>query len=225
MRLWYDWDFAGAKQELERAISLDPNASLAYYYFGHLLGALGQVDSALVVAERAALLDPLSGVTVENVAYLQEVRGHPELAVSACDPNDFVGSARDLVALCRARALLAAGQATDALLLLERQEGARADLAERTRFGVYRALGREGDARAVLTRLEARAARRYVKPEIIAQLHAAVGNHDQAYRWLRRAYEGHAAGMIFLKTSRWWAPLRGDARFAEVVRKVYRSQD
>jgi serine/threonine-protein kinase len=160
VQLWYDWDFAAAKQSLERAIALDPNASLAFYYYGHLLGALGQVDSALVVARRAALLDPLSGVTVENVAYLEEVRGHPELALGACNPDAFTGSARDLVALCRARALLAAGQPSDALLLLERYEAARADLAERTRFGVYRALGRDVDARAVLTRLEARAAKR-----------------------------------------------------------------
>ncbi|MEZ0334611.1 MAG: protein kinase [Gemmatimonadales bacterium] len=223
--LWYDWDFDGAKRSLERAIALDPNASLAFYYYGHLLGALGEIDSALTVAERAALLDPLSGVTAENVAYLQEVRGHPDLALSACDPDDFVGSARDLVALCRARALLAAGQPSDAILLLERHEGARADLAERTRFGVYRALGRDREAREVLARLEARAAQRYVKPEIIAQLHAALGDREPAFRWLRRAYESRAGGMIFLNTSRWWAPIRDDAQFREMVNRVYRSKD
>jgi TolB-like protein/Tfp pilus assembly protein PilF len=223
VQLWYDWDFAAAKQSLERAIALDPNASLAFYYYGHLLGALGQVDSALVVAKRAALLDPLSGVTVENVAYLEEVRGHPELALSACDPDAFTGSARDLVALCRARALLAAGQPSDALLLLERYEAARADLAERTRFGVYRALGRDADARAVLTRLEARAAKRYVKPEIVAQLYAAVGDREDAFRWLVRAYQARAGGMIFLNTSRWWNPIRDDPRFREMTSRVYRS--
>ncbi len=222
VQLWYDWDFAAAKQSLERAIALDPNASLAFYYYGHLLGALGQVDSALVVAKRAALLDPLSGVTVENVAYLEEVRGHPELALSACDPDVFTGSARDLVALCRARALLAAGQPSDALLLLERHEGARADLAERTRFGAYRALGRDADARAVLTRLEARAEKRYVKPEIVAQLYADLGDRENAFRWLVRAFQARAGGMIFLNTSRWWNPIRDDPRFREIAGRVYR---
>ncbi len=222
VQLWYDWNFAAAKRSLERAIALDPNASLAFYYYGHLLGALGQVDSALVVAKRAALLDPLSGVTVENVAYLEEVRGHPQLAVSACNPDAFTGSARDLVVLCRARALLADGRPSDALLLLERHEGARADLAERTRFGVYRALGRDGDARAVLTRLEARAEKHYVKPEIVAQLYATLGDRENAFRWLVRAYQVRAAGMIFLNTSRWWNPIRDDPRFREMTSRVYR---
>jgi serine/threonine protein kinase/Flp pilus assembly protein TadD len=223
VQLWYDWDFAAAKHSLERAIGLDPNAALAFYYYGHLLGALGQVDSALAVARRAALLDPLSGVTVENVAYLEEVRGNPELAVTACDPEQFTGTARDLVALCRARALLGAGRPKDALLLLDRHEAVRADLAERTRFGVYRALGREQDARGVLTRLEARAEKRYVKPEIVAQLYATLGDRENAFRWLVRAYQARAGGMIFLNTSRWWNPIRDDPRFREMASRVYRS--
>jgi serine/threonine-protein kinase len=223
--LWYDWDFPAAQQALERAIALDPNASLAYYYYGHLLGALRRVDSALVVAERARLLDPLSGVTAENVAYLQEVRGHPELALNACDPDDFVGSARDLVALCRARALLAVGQPGDALLLLDRHQGARDDLAERTRFGTYRALRRDRDAREVVARLESRAGKQYVKPEIIAQLHAALGDRDKAFLWLRRAYEARMGGMVFLSNSRWWDPIRDEPRFREMMNRVYRTKE
>ncbi|MBA2457696.1 MAG: hypothetical protein H0V43_01925, partial [Gemmatimonadales bacterium] len=168
----------------------------------------------------ATLLDPLSGIMVENVAYLQEVRGHPDRAVSACDPERFVGSAREMVALCRAQALLAAGQAADALRLLDRHENAQTDLAERTRFGVYRALGRSADARAVLAGLEDGATKAYVKPEIIAQLHAALGDDDAAFHWLERAYEGRAGGMVFLTTSRWWDPIRGDPRFAEFVGRV-----
>jgi len=98
-------------------------------------------------------------------------------------------------------------------------------LAERMRFGVYRALGRDREAREVLARLEARAAKRYVKPEIIAQLHAALGDRARAFQWLRRAYESRAGGMIFLNTSRWWAPIRDDAQFREMVNRVYRSKD
>ncbi|MBA3257967.1 MAG: protein kinase [Gemmatimonadales bacterium] len=218
--LWFEWDFPAARVSLERAIALDPNAALAFYYYGHLLGALGQIDSALVLAERATVLDPLSGTMVENVAYLQEVRGHPDLAVGVCDPERFVGSARELVALCRARALLAAGQPAEALRLLDRHESARADLAERTRFGVYLALGRSAEAREVLGRLEDRAMTKYVKPEIIAQLHAALGDDDAAFHWLERAYQARAGGMVFLATSRWWDPIRGDPRFRELVRRV-----
>ncbi len=218
--MWYEWDFEDAGRSLERAIALDPNASLAFYYYGHLLGALGRLDSALVVAERAALLDPLSGAMVESIAYLHEVRGYPDRGVNACDPDRFFGSARDLVALCRARALLAAGRPADALLLLDRHDGVRADVAERTRFGAYQALGRAGEAREVLERLETRAATSYVKPEILAQLHAALGERDDAFRWLRRAYDMRSGGMVFLTTSRWWSPIRGDPRFQEMVRRV-----
>jgi serine/threonine-protein kinase len=218
--LWHDWDFPAAGRALERAIALDPNASLAFYYYGHLLGAVGRLDSALAVAQRAALLDPMSGAMVENVGYLLELRGEAARAAELCDPDRYAGSAREVVVLCRARAYLAEGRAADALLLLDRHPGVRADHAERTRFGAYQALGRTAEARAVLAALEARARTRYVKPEIVAQLHAALGEREAAFRWLRRARDAHAGGMIFLSTSRWWDPIRDDPRFRAMLERM-----
>jgi serine/threonine-protein kinase len=217
---WYEWDFPAARRELELAIALDPNGSLAHYHYGNLLGAMGLLDSALAVAQRAALLDPLSGAIAANIAYLTEVQGRPQRAVTLCDPDRFVGSAREMVVLCRARALLSAGRPADALLLLDRHPGLRADLAERTRFGAYQTLGRTPEAREVLDRVQRDAGGRYVKPEIVAQMHAALGDRNAAFRWLDRAYEGRAGGLVFLPTSRWWDPIRRDPRFETMLKKV-----
>ncbi len=218
--LWHDWDLPAAGRELRQAIALDRNASTALYAYGHALGAVGLLDSAMALAQRAALLDPLSGAMAENVGFVLEMRGEATRALEVCDPDRFPIPGRELVVICRARAYLAMGRAGDALRLLDRHPGVRTDLAERTRFGVYQALGRAPDARSVLAGLEARAATRYVKPEVIAQIHAALGQREAAFRWLERAHDSRSGGMIYLTASRWWDPIRDDPRFREMVERV-----
>jgi hypothetical protein len=57
----------------------------------------------------------------------------------------------------------------------------------------------------------------------VAQLYATLGDRENAFRWLVRAYRARAGGMIFLNTSRWWNPIRDDPRFREIASRVYRS--
>jgi hypothetical protein len=54
----------------------------------------------------------------------------------------------------------------------------------------------------------------------IASLYADLGDKDQAFRWLNTAYQERDEGLVSLRTYFLLDPLRSDARFAELVRKV-----
>ena len=54
----------------------------------------------------------------------------------------------------------------------------------------------------------------------IAALYADLGNKEQAFRWLKTAYQEHDYLLSGLKTNFLLDPLRSDPRFAELVRKV-----
>jgi tetratricopeptide (TPR) repeat protein len=62
----YDWDFAGAEEELKRAITLSPNFSNAHQVYAVLLGVLQRPDESLAEIRKAIEVDPLS-VPVRNM--------------------------------------------------------------------------------------------------------------------------------------------------------------
>lgn len=54
----------------------------------------------------------------------------------------------------------------------------------------------------------------------IASLYADSGDKNRAFEWLETAYQERDANLLGLKTGFLLDPLHGDARFAELVRKV-----
>jgi hypothetical protein len=60
----------------------------------------------------------------------------------------------------------------------------------------------------------------YVPPYHLAIVHAGLGEHDQAFRWLERAFEKHAVDLFTLKVEPMFDGLRPDPRFADLLRRV-----
>ncbi len=57
---FYDWDFAGAEREFQRAIELNPKYADAHLMYGAALRTMGRVEDAVTEYQRAQGLDPLS---------------------------------------------------------------------------------------------------------------------------------------------------------------------
>jgi hypothetical protein len=56
--------------------------------------------------------------------------------------------------------------------------------------------------------------------EQIAEVYAWRGEKDQAFQWLERAYQQRDGGLATIKYDPLLASLRGDARFAALLRKM-----
>ena len=54
----YDWNWAEAEKEFQRALELDPNSSMSHFQYGDFLGFMGRTDEAAVQKDRAAELEP-----------------------------------------------------------------------------------------------------------------------------------------------------------------------
>jgi hypothetical protein len=54
----------------------------------------------------------------------------------------------------------------------------------------------------------------------VAQAFAWRGEVDRAFEWLHRAVEAHDAGLTYLKYDPVLRPLRSDARFTALLRKM-----
>jgi tetratricopeptide (TPR) repeat protein len=82
------------------------------------------------------------------------------------------------------------------------------------------ALGERDEAEAILQRLERESATQYIRAESLAMGYAAVGDADRAFACLERAFQERSAGMIFFHVDPGFAPLRGDSRYADLVRRI-----
>ncbi len=62
-------------------------------------------------------------------------------------------------------------------------------------------------------------------PAYIAMYYAQLGEKDQAFAWLEKAYERHDAPMFRLKVEPGWDPLRDDPRFQNLLRRMNFPED
>jgi len=72
----------------------------------------------------------------------------------------------------------------------------------------------------LIEQLEQRSTERYIPGDAVAMVYAGLGDKDNAFRWLNKAYDEHAFKMAWLKVEPQWDPLRSDPRFQALVKKV-----
>jgi tetratricopeptide (TPR) repeat protein len=85
--------------------------------------------------------------------------------------------------------------------------------------------GRRAEALAMLERLRHFSATRYVSPYSVALVHAGLGDRDQAFAWLDKAFAERSDYMPYLRLEPMLDGLRSDRRFAVLVGRVGRHRD
>jgi hypothetical protein len=73
------------------------------------------------------------------------------------------------------------------------------------------------EARATLAELKAKSAECYVPPYYFALIHGALGEKDEAFEYLEKAYETRDGNLPMLKVDQRLDGLRGDPRFADLL--------
>jgi tetratricopeptide (TPR) repeat protein len=215
-----DYDWAGAEEELKRAIELNPNSGDAYDIYGLMLAALERYDEAIEMQRRAHELDPLAhrmdiATTLLRAGRYDEAL-HAVTRVLEVDPH---------LALAHATlgwVYLLNGKPEEGVASLERALSLSPDstlyLAQLGQ--AFALVGQTAKAREVLQRLEELAKQRYVSPYHIAYVHTGLGEQDRAMDWLERAYEERAGGIFGVKGSFLFTSLREHPRFKALLRKM-----
>ncbi len=218
----YDWDWKGAAKEFERALELNPSYATAHQWYAEYLRALGRHDESMAEMKRALDLDPLSLIINTSLGWSFLYARQYDQAINQCRKTlemepDFMNAH-----LCLAQAYLLEGQGEEATLELQKLAtlgGAASEKVARIRQA-YKRAGLNGLWRWQLEDLDEKSRREYVSPALFAQAYAQLGEKDQAYRWLEKAYEERDAALAYLKTWPFWDPLRSDPRYKDLLRRV-----
>jgi tetratricopeptide (TPR) repeat protein len=214
-----DWDLEGQNAELRRALELDPNSAPAHFFLGLLPLFRGQPNEGLRLILEAKRLDPLSPITgyVATAAYLANDRVDEAIAEGQrtlqLDPNYFYLDSK-LAAAYREK-----GDFAQAVALYTRAQ-------ETTHFPssglaiTYARMGRESEAREILDQLLQESQERYVSAPSIAAVYVALGEKDEAFHWLERAFGEHSGMLQWIAFLPEFRPLRPDSRFPQLLHRI-----
>jgi serine/threonine protein kinase/tetratricopeptide (TPR) repeat protein len=219
---WYEWSFAGAEQQLRRAVAINPNYAEAHWALGSALPAVGLLAEAIEEMRKALILDPLypqySRWISRFLLYAGDYAGAITQSHKTLELNeDYFQAYLDI-----GSALLAQGQPDRALEWYRKGQGLDSSVRSYDAY-IVRALGvlgRRDEAEAIMTRLDEESRQQYVRAEVMAMGFAALGDFDRTFVWLERAFQARSAGLIYLHLDPGYEPLRGDPRFGDLVRRI-----
>lgn len=217
VRWLYDWDWAEADREFQLAIRYDPHYTTAHHWYGLYLAEMGRFDEAVAAEKHALELDPLS------------------LYVTADLGRVYFYSRRYQEALEQYRKAAAMNPTFDAfhveacyvyeqLGMFDEWYGTMDILGRFDEAGsreAFRAGGYKGYLRAQLASYEKPAAPRdWSVTYYLAEIHATLGDADQAFKLLDQAFEARDHKMAQLKVNPKFDGLRGDLRFNQLLRRM-----
>jgi TolB-like protein len=190
VKLQYDWDWAGAKEELDRALETSPGSAFAMAWRARWFESQGRMSEAISETGRALRLDPLSGAILSDAAARYVSCNQPQLALpfarKAMDLNPRDAAARAALA----NVLLLAGQKENARQVVEdlRNSGDAARLPPSVLASLSARLGDPQDARQLLDRAEDSPDEELLPAVAYAGLAAAIQDWDRLYSWTAEAY-------------------------------------
>jgi len=221
VRRRYSWDWAEAEEEFKLAMELDPSSYEAPYGYAFLMSALGRYDEAVALIRRAQQVDPLNVRTRSGAARVfywarryDEALEQSQVALEI-EPNypELYNGRGDTYA--------AMGQYEDAARAWQKEQ-ILGGATEKEVTGLSEAAtrGQEGYWQWQLDYFRDKAKETYVPTTEFASCYAQLGEIDQAFEWLEKAYAEQDSGLPYLKVAANWDPLRDDPRFHDLLLRM-----
>src|SRR6266566_2577025 len=204
-----------------KALELDPTIAEAHALLADVLQRRWQWAEAEAEYRRALDLNPSDSAAHVGFARWLLCQGRADDAVAWArrardlDPLGSVGTSIGYI-LFEARHYDEAIPVLEkALSVSERSPGVMGVLIR-----AYAHSGRRSDALRVLEELKKRSQTGYVPAGAFVNAYLGLGDKEQAFAWMERAYQERSNLLQFLKVHPFFDPLRSDPRFANLVRRV-----
>ena len=218
----YLWRWDEAEKTFRRALALDPSYVHAHHWHSHFLMAQGRTSESLDASRRALEIDPLDLIINVHLAWHYWLAREQDAAIDQAartaeleERNPWSPFFAGLAHAAQGDFANAIARHRDAIPLSGESTVMRAALGYSLAAG-----GERSKAMEVVRGLEAIADTKPVSAYEIAVIHNALGETDQAFQWLDRAYEERSAWLAYLAVDPRLDGLRRDERFVALLRGV-----
>jgi TolB-like protein/DNA-binding winged helix-turn-helix (wHTH) protein/Tfp pilus assembly protein PilF len=216
----YEWDWASAEGEYKRAIALYSGYATAHHWYAWHLIVTGRNSDGIAQLKTAQSLDPLSLIISADladalcIAHLYDESVQQSRRTLEMDPN-FAIAHYELGQAFEQKNMHneAIEEFQKAIQLSGDNEIFNANLAY-----AYAGSGQREEAMKIVKNLEDRQSPHSSTDANIALIYVGLGDRDQAMIWLDKAYQARFNPSILLRPA--WDPLRSDARFQDLLRRI-----
>jgi TolB-like protein/Tfp pilus assembly protein PilF len=219
----YDWNWSAAEKEFKHSMKLKPDYATAHEWYAiHYLTATSRLEEAVQEMKKALELEPASLVMNTFMGATLYYAGRYDEAIDHCrrtiemDPNFAVGHWHLGLAYEQKQVLDAATEEfKKAISLSGGSPLMRAALGR-----AYAEAREKHEANKMLDELNELAKQQYVSAYEVATMYVALGNNEQAFQSLEKAYAEHSFHLVYLNVSPQFKSVRSDLRFQQLVQRV-----
>jgi serine/threonine protein kinase/tetratricopeptide (TPR) repeat protein len=209
-------NFAGARADAEKALTLAPGESSVQSLYGVQIAAFGKIPQAITAMNKAIELDPLSGFAWANIGLYETVNRNYPAARRALERALVVNPTNDSFHFLLGQLDLLQGRLAEA-----RAEFAKQSSEPNRRLAdalVEHASGHDKESQQALQDLIAKNAADSAYQ--IADAYAFRGETDKAFAWLNRAYQQHDSGLSGIAYDPLLFGLKPDPRYAALLKQL-----
>ncbi len=218
----YEWKWEEAEHEIKRALAINPNHAMSHDWYGWYFVANGRIQEALREMRRAQELEPLHGIINPDLAILLIYAREYDKALAQCkytlkvDPGNFQG----FMNLGTVHALQGdyrnAASAFQQAKVLDPDSGWVVQS-----IGWLNVLsGKRGETIELVRSLELAAVTDVRMSDTVAYLYSVLGDADQSFKWLNKAFEARVPFVLSLQLDPGWDNIRNDPRYAQFLKKL-----
>jgi tetratricopeptide (TPR) repeat protein len=220
--LYEHWDLAGSERELRKAIALKPNYAVAYHWYANLLRTRRRDEEALDYEKHAFELDPYSSIVSQGIGIVLLFLGRVREAIAQFEKLVETDPGFDSVHIWNAWAHATAGEFDQAIEEAKKAIGitgyrtsAKLNLAS-----IYARAGRRDQAAKLLEGVQSDPTEDYRSSTFVAMVKFEIGENDEAFRWLERAYRDHDGYLLYFREFPWCREYRSDPRWLDIERRM-----
>jgi serine/threonine protein kinase/Flp pilus assembly protein TadD len=209
-------DFAGARTDSEKALTLAPGQSAVQSLYGVQIAAFGKIAQAITAMNKAIDLDPLSDYAWANVGLYETVNRNYPAARHALERAIVINPTNESYHFALGQLDLLQGRFAPARAEFAKQSS---DANRRVAIAmVEHASGHEKESQQALQELIAKHAGDMAYQ--VGDVYAFRGETDKAFEWLDRAYQQHDSGLSGIAYDPLLSGLKTDPRYAALLTKL-----
>jgi TolB-like protein/Flp pilus assembly protein TadD len=227
VRHHYHWDWKGAEVSYRRALELSPDNAAAHLWYSWLLLALGRNSEALTEIEQTLVIvqetdpDRLVAVLATRAAAYYFNREF-ERAAQECKKALELNPKYFMLHYILGRTYARMDMNAEAIAELKAKgvTPGEVPLMDAVLGLAYSVGGKPEQTKRIVEAFKAQAKKRYIPATYFGMLYAGLGDKEQAFIWLEKAYEERADGLTWLNVEPMLDPLRPHPRFQDLVRRM-----